>query len=95
MSMHSDSDVIVTRLTATGQVYAGPTRVVGIHYLANPTTAGTITLRDGGVSGPILAVFDTPANGSAGDISCPGPIRFRTNVYAVLTNVAGATFIYN
>lgn len=95
MTMRSDSDVSVSRVTTSGEIYSGPTRVVGLHYLANATTAGTITLRDGGATGEILAVFDTPGDGSASDVGMCGPLRFKTNVYAELTSVAGVTVIYN
>lgn len=96
MGMSFDSDSKATRLTASGAVFGGPARVVGIHYLAS-ATAGTITVRDGGASGTVLAVFDTPASATAtGFIGLSDTqLRCRTSAYVTLADVTAATVLYN
>ena len=62
-----DVDVKTTHLTASGDVFAGPARVLGIYYCSEGAL-GTIVIRDGGASGTILATFDVPAgSGTAGE----------------------------
>jgi len=88
-----------TILTASGNIFAGPARVLGIYYVSN-TTAGSIEITDGN-GGTSLGKFATPLGAAvAGDetafyIPIPGDgIRCEVNPYAVLTNVNKVTFIY-
>ena len=94
------SNVKATRLTASGAIFAGPCRILGIYYVSD-TTAGTITIKDGGASGTSVAVFDTPLGAnSAGQeipyyIEIPGDgIRCETSGYATLADVDRVTVIY-
>jgi hypothetical protein len=88
-----------TILTASGNIFAGPARVLGIYYVSD-TTAGSIEITDGN-GGTSLGKFATPLGAAvAGDetafyIPIPGDgIRCQVNPYAVLTNVNKVTFIY-
>ena len=61
------TDVKSTHLTASGAVFAGPSRILGIYYCSEGAL-GTIVIRDGGSSGTVLATFDVPVGGtSAGE----------------------------
>ena len=84
-------DVKATHLTASGDVFAGPARVLGVYYCSE-AAVGTIEIRDGAVDAPVLAIFDVPVgSGSAGgdtvyQIDVPGNgIRCETSAYAKLT----------
>ena len=94
------ANVQAKRLTATGTVFAGPARLLGIYFVAD-TTAGSIELKDGGAGGTSKAVFDTPLGAStagqevAYQINIPGDgIRFETDCHATLTNVDKVTFTF-
>tara|TARA_R100000687_G_scaffold24534_1_gene20866 strand:- start:802 stop:1107 length:306 start_codon:yes stop_codon:yes gene_type:complete len=95
------STVKATRGAASFAIFAGPCRILGIYYVAD-TTAGSITILDGGASGTSLAVFDTPkgAAATAGDnwaqyIPIPGDgLLCRTSGYATLSGVAKVTIFY-
>ena len=95
------SNVKTTRLTSSGAIFAGPCRILGIYYVAD-TTAGSITIKDGGGSGTSVAVFDTPQGvaANAGEnwvqyIPIPGDgIRCETSGYATLSGVAKVTIIF-
>ena len=95
------STVKATRGTASFTIFAGPCRILGIYYVAD-TTAGSITIKDGGSSGTSIAVFDTPkgAAANAGEnwaqyIPIPGDgLLCRTSGYATLSNVAKVTIFY-
>ena len=71
------------------------------YYVAD-TTAGSITIKDGGASGTSIAVFDTPkgAAATAGEnwvqyIPVPGDgLLCRTSGYATLSNVDKVTIFY-
>ncbi len=88
-------DANSTQLAASGEVFGGPARVVGIHFVAS-ATAGTITIRDGGATGAIKAVFATPASATAtGFIGLSDtPFRCQTDAYCALTDVTSVTVIY-
>ena len=86
-----DVDVKTTHLTASGDVFAGPARVLGIYY-ASEAALGTIEIRDGSVTATVLAIFDVPiGSGTAGEpvvyqIDVPGNgIYCATSSYAELT----------
>ena len=89
-----------TRLTSSGAIFAGPCKILSIYFVSD-TTAGSITIKDGGSGGTSLAVFDTPVGGSsAGEpafyqIDLPGlGLRCETSGYATLSNVDMVTIIY-
>jgi hypothetical protein len=84
-------DVKATHLTASGDVFAGPARVLGIYYCSEGAL-GTIEIRDGGLTSTVVATFDVPiGSGTAGEpvvyqIDVPGNgIRCATSAYAKLT----------
>ena len=82
----SDHNLTPVRLTATGTVWSGPTR---IRYIANGATAGTIVLRDGGASGTTIL---TMAIGAYQTLDLPGSIQFHTDCHATLTTVNNINF---
>ena len=93
-------DVKATNLTGSGEIFAGPARILGIYFVAD-TTAGSIIIRDGGASGTILATFQTPLGAnSAGNewttqIDIPGNgLLCRTSAYATLSGVDKVTVFY-
>ena len=84
-------DVKTTHLTTSGDVFAGPARVLGIYYCSE-AALGTIEIRDGGLTSTVVATFDVPiGSGTAGEpvvyqIEVPGNgIYCRTSAYAKLT----------
>ena len=86
-----DVDVKAKHLTASGVVFAGPTRILGIYYCSE-AALGTIVIKDGGASGTTLATFDVPAgSGTAGEdtvyqIDVPGNgLYCATSSYCTVT----------
>ena len=84
-------DVKSTHLTASGDVFAGPARVLGIYYVSE-AALGTIVIRDGSITATVIATFDVPAgSGTAGEdavyqIDVPGNGLYCPNgAYAQLT----------
>ena len=84
-------DVKTTHLTASGEIFGGPSRVLGIYYCSE-AALGTIVIRDGSVSATVLAIFDVPVgSGAAGgdtvyQIDVPGNGIYCPNgAYAKLT----------
>ena len=86
-----DVDVKSTHLTASGDVFAGPARVLGVYYCSE-AAVGTIEIRDGAVGATVFAIFDVPVgSGAAGgdtvyQIDVPGNRIYCPNgAYAKLT----------
>ena len=86
-----DVDVKSTHLTASGDVFAGPARVLGVYYCSE-AALGTVEIRDGAVDATVFAIFDVPAgSGTAGEdivyqIDVPGNgIYCGTTSHAKLT----------
>ena len=84
-------DVKTTHLTASGEIFGGPSRVLGIYYCSEGAL-GTIEIRDGAVDATVFAIFDVPAgSGTAGEdtvyqIDVPGNGIYCPNgAYAKLT----------
>ena len=84
-------DVKATRLTGSGAVFAGPSRILSIWFVSDGA-AGSIEILDNGASGTSLATFDTPiGSGTAGEpvvyqIDVPGNGIYCPNgAYAKLT----------
>jgi hypothetical protein len=95
-------DVLASKpLTSTGQMVAQNdgnierARIKGI-YVIPTANAGTITLRDGGASGPIKATINTLAASTAPTyMLVPGEgLLFNTNIHATISNVASVTVFY-
>jgi hypothetical protein len=99
MSFGSDVKSAHTAPTAGAILYNAPARVKGVHYATNSTSAGTIVLRDGGSTGPILLTIDTPivtaTQGFSAMVLIPdNGIRFSTNIWAAVTNTNFVTVFY-
>jgi hypothetical protein len=92
--MHSDSKS--TTVTASGAVFGGPSRVVGIYYVASGT-AGSVIIKDGGTGGTVLLTVATPASATSTQYLnlSASPIRCETSSYATLSNVTSCTVVYN
>jgi len=93
-------DVKATRLTGSGAVFAGPSRILSIWFVSDGA-AGSIEILDGGASGTSLATFDTPiGTGTAGEatfyqIDIPGNgLYCATSSYATLSAVDKVTIFY-
>lgn len=88
------TDVKAASLTASGTAFAGRTRVRGI-VLSDTTTAGSLKLRDGGISGTILFSLDTPSTAFVSNILIPGEgILFTTDVYVEIDNLSSVVVFY-
>lgn len=88
------SDIKSTRLTESGTVFGGRSRVKGI-YVVPGANAGTVTLKDGGASGVTTCVLDTSAAGDATYLHLPEDgILCSTDSYVVLADVAAVTVFY-
>lgn len=91
------TDVKSKHLNASGSVFGGPARVKGFSICATASQAGTLVLKDGGSSGTVEIEIDIPANSNPNTFYTlvPGEgVRFTTNVYATLTNIASVTVFY-
>ncbi len=87
------SDIKAKTLTASGTVFAGPTRLVAVHYMGH-TSTGVIELKDGGSSGASIFSLHVKSNDS-GDLTIPAEgVKFNTDLYADLTNVTSAAFFF-
>ena len=73
----------------------GRARVKAI-YIVPDTTAGTVTFRDGGASGPTKIVIDTKASSTTPDyVLLPGEgLLFQTSIYIVPSAVISTMVIY-
>ena len=88
------SDVRSTRLAASGDIFAGRSRVKGI-YIVPGALAGSVVIKDGGAAGSTEVTIDTAANGTSVYLYLPEDgVLCTTSSYAVLTNVTAATFFY-
>jgi len=88
-----NGDVKAATASSNTAVIEGPTRVKSFYYNAN-ASVGSIVLKDGGSGGSTIVTVAVPANGF-GTVYIPGDgIRFSTNVYTVLTNVASVTIFH-
>ena len=85
-----DQNAGVIGRTRVKAVYVVPTVTEGV------AVAGTVVLRDGGVSGDVRVTLNTLVGSTTPDyITFPGEgIVFRTNVYADVTSIASVFVIY-
>lgn len=91
--MTDQTDVSNVEVAATGSAYGNPTRVKGIVITTTVATAGSVLLKDGGSGGTTLINIDTPAAVGTYNVFVPGEgVRFRTDVYATLTNCKVSIF---
>jgi len=84
-------DVKSKHLTASAEIFGGPSRILGIYYCSE-AALGTIVVLDGGASGTTLATFDVPiGSATAGEpavyqIDIPGNgLYCPTSSYVTLT----------
>lgn len=88
------SDVKSTRLTASGVIFGGRTRVKGIYFLPS-ALAGTVEIRDGDASGTVVATLDTGANSDSSYLMLPEDGLLCSNgSYVTLTDVTAVTVFY-
>jgi hypothetical protein len=91
------TDVKSTRLNASGSVFAGRARIKGFVMCATASLVGTLLLRNGGASGPVVIEVDIPANSNPNSfyILVPGEgVLCSTDIYASITNLASVTVFY-
>jgi hypothetical protein len=66
-------------------------------YAINGADAGSVVVREGGASGPILITINTAASNAAGYTIIPLPgegILCESNLHGTVTNTASMTLIY-
>ena len=93
-------DVKSKHLTASAEIFGGPSRILGIYYCSE-AALGTIIIRDGGASGTVVGTFDVPiGSGTAGEpavyqIDVPGNgLYCATSSYAELTGGVNKVTIF-
>ena len=92
-------DVKATNLTASGAIFAGPARVLGIYFVAD-TTAGSLTFKNGTSGATVLTVNTPLGSATAGEatvyqIEVPGDgLYCSTNAHVTLAGVNKATVFY-
>lgn len=88
------SDVKSTNITASGDVFGGRGRVKGVYVLPG-TTAGSVTIKDGGSGGTSVLVLDTIANGQAVYLQLPEDgVLCETSVYCALAGTATKATVF-
>jgi hypothetical protein len=86
------TDVKAKSLAASGSVYGDRTRVRGM-VITPASSAGSVTLKDGGSSGTEIMAITTVANGETFNVLIPAEgVLFSTNVYATLSNASVTVF---
>lgn len=92
--MTVQTDVSSATATADGTLVAQPTRIKGM-LLTTTTSAGSVVLKDGGASGTTKLTINTPAVAEIFNALLPAEgIRFTSDVYVDVTNVASVTVFY-
>jgi hypothetical protein len=95
--MTMQGDVLSTHRNSSGTVSSQRTRVKGFSICAVASQTGTLLLRNGGASGPVLIEIDIPSNSNPNSFYVAIPqqgVLFSTDVYATLTNIASVTVFY-
>lgn len=92
--MVMQTDVSSATATATGTLVNQGTRIKGI-LLTTTTSAGTVTLRDGGASGTTKITLNTPGVAEMFNALLPAEgVRFSTDVHVTVSNVSSVTVFY-
>jgi hypothetical protein len=87
------TDVKSAVATATGDMYAGRTRLKGA-TLTTAGVAGSVVFRDG-AGGTVMLTVNTPAVSSLDYVFIPGEgILFSVGVHATITNVSSISIFY-
>ena len=90
--MSVQTDVKANSLAVSGTVFGGRTRVRGL-IIEPGTGAGSVVLKDGGVSGTTILTINTTALGETFNALIPASgVVFSTDVYAVLTDAKVTVF---
>jgi hypothetical protein len=90
--MGMQTDVKAKSLAASGDVFAGRTRVRGM-VIEPGASAGSVELKDGGSSGTSIMTINTLAGGETFNVFIPAEgVLFTTSVYATLTNAKVTVF---
>jgi len=98
--MASQTDVLSTRLAASGDVtVTARARLRGV-WLVPGTAAGSVAFKDGGSGGTTLLTIDTPAQAANATvpvyIQLPGEGQlFRTSIYATISNTSFVTAFWS
>lgn len=88
------TDVKSATRTSDGTMVDQPTRVKGI-LITTTATAGSVVLKDGGASGTARITLNTPAVAEMFNALLPAEgVRFTTDVYVDVTDVASVTVFY-
>ena len=88
-------DVSSASNTASATFVADPVRLKGV-YFTGTANAGVITFKDGGSGGTTKLTLNTIASATAPTyVLLPGEgLRFSTDLYVGLNNVASVTVFY-
>ena len=88
------TDVLSATATADGTMVSQATRIKGI-TVTTSSTAGSVVLKDGGSSGTARITVNTPAVAGFHNVIIPAEgVRFYTDVYVDVTDVASVTVFY-
>ena len=88
------TDVKAASNTASSTFVNGPARVKGI-VITSSSSAGVLSVLDGGSGGTSKIVINTPAAAGIQNVLLPGEgVLCQSNVYVSLTNVTAATVFY-
>lgn len=88
------TDVLSATATADGTMVSQATRVRGI-TVTTSSTAGSVVLKDGGSTGTARITVNTPAVAGLQNVFIPAEgVRFYTDVYVDVTDVASVTVFY-
>jgi hypothetical protein len=86
-------DVKNEHRNTSGILVEGSTRVKGMVITSTGVGAGSVLLKNGGSTGPVLIEVDTPATAAFHNVIIPGEgVRFSSNVYATLSNCYVSVF---
>lgn len=93
--MSQQTDILSVTRTTSGTAVAYRTRVKGIYY-ASGASAGSVVVKNGGVSGTTILDIATPALATAiSYLMFPGEgILCSTDVYLAITNATSVTIFY-
>jgi|Laugrespbdmm15dd_1035085.scaffolds.fasta_scaffold70416_2 hypothetical protein len=88
------SNISATTKAATGNAVDGRARLAGVYFVSTGT-AGSITLRTGGASGPVLLQLASPAAALTTDLMIPdNGILFEDGVHVTLSGVSSLTVLH-
>ena len=86
-------DVKSAEKTSSGSVFAGPARLKAL--TVSYASGGTVEIKDGGSGGTTRMTLNTPAVAEMFNALLPAEgVRFTTDVYVDVTNVASVTVFY-